>query len=71
MEILYFATLALIVIIFLQQIQINNLKSENKELRDWHIQLHEHVNGYFEKQISINENIYTAIHTLYGSDKED
>lgn len=64
MEILYFAILALIIIVFLLQIQINNLKSENK-------QLHEYVNGYFEKQININENIYKAIYILSGSNKED
>lgn len=71
MEILYFAVIALIVIVFLLQIQINKLKSENKELREWYFDLHEHINGYFEKQISINENVRTVLYNLSGIKKED
>ena len=71
MEILYFAVLALMVATLLLQIQINKLKSENKELRNWHLNLHEHVNYVLEKQISINENTRKSICTLYGLDKED
>lgn len=71
MEILYFAVLALMVATLLLQIQINKLKSENEELRSWYFGLHEHINGCFEKQISINENTRKSICALYGLDKED